>query len=64
MSRTNSWSKGDSRNPQPWAQKTQIFKVLRFELNFRGRLFMTIMGMIWPYLLLKKPTSLFIHDSS
>ena len=49
---------------EPWAegQKTQILKVLCFKPNFRGRLFMTIMGMIWNYFLKNHPKKLFIHD--
>ena len=40
------------------ARKTKIFKVLCFEPNFRGRLFMTSMDMIWIYFLKKHPTKL------
>ena len=49
-----------------WARgsKTQNFKVLRFERNFRGRSNMTSEGTPWPHTIKKHPTNLFIHDSS
>ena len=64
LSRTNYWSRGDSQNPEPWAQKTQIFKVLHFAPNFRGVLFMNIMDIMWDYVLQNNPTNVFIHDAS
>ena len=49
-----------------WARgpKTQKFKVLRFEPNFRGRLVMTSKDTPWPNFTKKTLTNLFIHDSS
>ena len=52
------------QNPEPGAQKTQIFKVLRFEPNFRGRMYMTSKGTPFPNFIKKPLTKLFIHDSS
>ena len=60
----NSWSIGDSCNPEPQGQKTQIFKVLRSEANLREMIFMTSMGIIWHYLLQKSTTNLIMHDST
>ena len=51
-------------NPEPEARKTQIFKVLYFEPNFRGRLYMTSKGTQWPHLIKKNLTNWFIHDSN
>ena len=49
-----------------WARgpKTQKFKVLRFEPNFRGRSNMTIKVIIWPHNIEKPPKNWVIHDSS
>ena len=49
-----------------WARglKTQKFKVLRFEPNFRGRLNMTSEGTPWNNYIKKHLKNLFIHDSS
>ena len=49
-----------------WARspKTQNFKVLRFEPNFRGRLNMTSEGTPCPHSIKKHLTNWFIHDSS
>ena len=44
--------------------KTQKFKVLRFEPNFRGRSNMTSEGTQWPHTIKKTPTNWVIHDSS
>ena len=61
---TNYWSIVDSLNREPRARKTQNFKVPSFKPNFRGRLSMTSMGMLWPFVLMKHNKNLFIHDSS
>ena len=49
-----------------WARgpKTQKFKVLRFEPNFRGRSNMTSKAIMWPHKIKKTPTNLVIHDLS
>ena len=52
------------RNPELGARKTQIFKLLRFEPNFRGRFHMTSKGTPWHNLINKTLKKLFIHDSS
>ena len=44
--------------------KTQKYKVLRFEPNFRGRSNMNSEGIIWNHTITKPPKNLFIHDSS
>ena len=44
--------------------KTQKFKVLPFEPNFRGRSNMTSEVIIWPQNIKKAPKNWFIHDSS
>ena len=43
-SRDISSSRGDRQNPKLGARKTQNFKVLCFEPNFRGRFIVTIKG--------------------
>ena len=52
------------RNPNPRARKTQIFKVLHFEPNFRGRSYITSNGTPWPHFIKKPIKKLFFHDSS
>ena len=49
-----------------WARgpKTQKFKVLRFEPNFRGRSNMTIKAIIWPQNIKKPPKNWVIYDLS
>jgi hypothetical protein len=49
-----------------WARgpKTQKFKVLCFEPNFRGRSNMTSEGTPWPHTINKPLTNWVIHDSS
>ena len=49
-----------------WARgpKTQKFKVLCFEPNFRGRSNMTSKDIIWPHNIKKPPKNWVIHDSS
>ena len=49
-----------------WARgpKTQKFKVLRFEPNFRGRSNMTSKEIIWPQNIKKPPKNWVIHDLS
>ena len=49
-----------------WARgpKTQKFKVLYFEPNFRGRLNMKIEGNPWDNFIKNNLAKLFIHDSS
>ena len=44
--------------------KTQKFKVLRFEPNFRGRSNMTNKAIIWPKKIKKPPKNWVIHDLS
>ena len=44
--------------------KTQNFKVLRFEPNFKGRLYMTSKGTPWKNFIKKHLKNRFIHDSS
>ena len=44
-------------NHEPRDRKTQIFKVLHFKPNFRGRLYMYSMGMKWTNLINKNPQS-------
>ena len=57
-------SRGEqARNWAP-GPKTQNFKVLHFEPNFRGRLNMTSEGNPWPHSIKKHLTNWFIHDSS
>lgn len=64
ISRSISSSRGDKWNPEAEARKTQIFKVLRFEPNFRGRFFVTSKGTPWPNLTKKPLTKWIIHVSS
>ena len=49
-----------------WARgpKTQKFKVLRFEPNFRGRSNMTSKVIIWPHNINKPPKNWVMHDLS
>ena len=62
--RSISSSRGDRWNPELGAKKTQIFKVLRFEPNFRGRLHITSNGTPWNNFIKKPLTKWFIHDWS
>lgn len=57
-------SRGDQARNWARGPKTQNFKVLHFEPNFRGRLSMTSEGTPWPHSIKKHPTNWFIHDSS
>ena len=57
-------SRGDRRNFEPGARKTQNFNLLRFKPNLRRRLAMTIKGTPLHNLLKKPLTNLFIDDSS
>ena len=57
-------SRGDKRKSKPRAQKTQIFKVLCFEPDFRGMLYMSSMSIKLHNLTKIKPKNLFSHDSS
>ena len=52
------------QNPESRARRTQNFKVLCFEPNFRGRLYITSKGNPWTHFIKKPLTNLFIHDSS
>ena len=57
------WICEHARN-QARGPKTQKFKVLHFEPNFRGRSNMTSKAIIWPHNIKKPPTNWVIHDSS
>ena len=62
--RSISRSRGDRRKFEPGAWKTQNFKVLCFEPNFKGRLVINSIGTPWPNYIKIHITNLFIHDSS
>ena len=62
FSRVISSSRGEQA--KNWGLKTQKFKVLSFEPNFKGRLNMASEGTPWPNSIKKHLTNWFIHDSS
>ena len=57
-------SRGEQARNWARRQKTQNLKVLRFEPNFRGRLYMTSEGTPMPHLIKRPLKNLFIHHSS
>ena len=57
-------SRGEHARNWAWSPKTQNFKVLCFEPNFKGRLVMNIKGTPLPNFTKKPLKNLFIHDSS
>ena len=64
FSRVISSSRGEQARHWARGPKTQNFKVLCFEPNFRGRFFMTSKDNPWPHFIKKNPTNWVIHDSS
>ena len=64
FSRVISSSRGEQARNWARGSKTQNFRVLHFEPNFRGRLNMTSEGFPWPHYIKKHLKNWFMHDSS